>query len=141
MAGPSKMGKAELVKLRTVGHDLEVRSVSELVLHSRVLVVELQPFLPRRPRHADVFDRCCCSNTLRDQLADFVDASAQITGSVALAALARLIPVSQIVYGTDFPYSGALHHTQGVTTFFKGEDLNKVERENALRLLPRLKST
>jgi hypothetical protein len=44
------------------------------------------------------------------------------------------------VYGTDFPYSGAPHHTQGVTTFFKGEDLNKVERENALRLLPRHRS-
>jgi predicted TIM-barrel fold metal-dependent hydrolase len=79
--------------------------------------------------------------TVARELNRFHYDTAQITGSVALAALARLIPVSQIVYGTDFPYSGAPHHTQGVTTFFKGEDLNKVERENALRLLPRLKST
>jgi len=59
---------------------------------------------------------------------------------VTIGALAQLVPVSQIVYGTDYPYRTAAEHTAGVTAFFKGEDLKKVDRENALRLLPRLKS-
>ncbi len=66
--------------------------------------------------------------------------TAAVTGSVTLEALSRLVPVSQIVYGTDFPYRTASDHTRGVTAFFKGDDLAKVDRENALRLIPRLKA-
>jgi hypothetical protein len=58
---------------------------------------------------------------------------------VTLGALAKLVPVSQIVYGTDFPYRTAADHTRGVTATFSGDDLKKVDRENALRILPRLK--
>ncbi len=66
--------------------------------------------------------------------------TAQISGVITLEALSKLVPVSQIVYGTDFPYRTAADHTKGVSAFFKGDDLKKVERENAVRLLPRLKS-
>jgi predicted TIM-barrel fold metal-dependent hydrolase len=55
-----------------------------------------------------------------------------------LAALAKLVPVSQIVYGTDFPYRTAADHSKGVAALFSGDDLKKIDRENALRLLPRL---
>jgi hypothetical protein len=71
---------------RAISHDFEVRGVSELVLLGRTLVIELQPFLPRRPRHADIFDRCCCSDALRNQLAYLVDAIA-ISASTTLAPL------------------------------------------------------
>jgi predicted TIM-barrel fold metal-dependent hydrolase len=67
--------------------------------------------------------------------------TAQISGSVTLEALSKLVPVTQIVYGTDFPYRTANDTTRGVTAFFKGEDLKKVDRENALRILPLLQST
>ncbi len=66
--------------------------------------------------------------------------TAQVSLEGTLAALAKLIPISQIVYGTDFPYRTAAEHTKVVTAYFKGDDLMKVDRENALRLLPRLKS-
>ena len=59
---------------------------------------------------------------------------------MTLDALAKLVPISQIVYGTDFPYRTAADHTKGVTAYFKGDDLKKVDRDNALRLLPRLKN-
>ena len=55
---------------------------------------------------------------------------------MTLEAVAKLVPITQIVYGTDFPYRTAADHTKGVTAFFKGDDL-KVDRDNALRLLPR----
>jgi predicted TIM-barrel fold metal-dependent hydrolase len=66
--------------------------------------------------------------------------TAQVTMEGTLAALAKLVPVSQIVYGTDFPYRTAADHSKGVESIFKGDDLKKVDRENALRLLPRLRS-
>jgi 6-methylsalicylate decarboxylase len=64
--------------------------------------------------------------------------TAQVTMGGTLAALAKLVPVSQIVYGTDFPYRTAADHSKGVTALFSGDDLKKIDRENALRLLPRL---
>ncbi len=74
------------------------------------------------------------------ELKRFYYDTAQVSGAVTLEALSKLVPSSQIVYGTDFPYRTAADHTKGVTAFFKGGDLAKVERENALRLIPRLKS-
>ena len=65
--------------------------------------------------------------------------TAQVSNSVTLEALSKLVPVTQIVYGTDFPYRTAADHTKGVTGFFKGDDLKKVDRDNALRLIPRFK--
>jgi len=66
--------------------------------------------------------------------------TAQVSLVGTLAALAKLVPVSQIVYGTDYPYRTAADHTRGVTSIFKGADLKAIDRENALRLVPRLKS-
>lgn len=50
------------------------------------------------------------------------------------------MPISQIVYGTDFPYRTAADHTKGVSLVFTGDDLKAIDRENALRILPRLKT-
>ena len=44
--------------------------------------------------------------------------TAQVANSVALGALSKLVPLSQIVYGTDFPYRTAADHTKGLTAFF-----------------------
>jgi predicted TIM-barrel fold metal-dependent hydrolase len=57
-----------------------------------------------------------------------------------LAALAKLVPVSQIVYGSDFPYRTAAEHSKGVDALFDEADRKRVNRENALRILPRLGS-
>jgi predicted TIM-barrel fold metal-dependent hydrolase len=66
--------------------------------------------------------------------------TAQVSLLGTLAALAKLVPVSQIVYGTDFPYRTAADHTKGVTSVFRGDDLKAVDRDNALRIIPRLKT-
>jgi predicted TIM-barrel fold metal-dependent hydrolase len=65
--------------------------------------------------------------------------TAQVSGAGTLQALAKLVPVSQIVYGTDYPYRTGADHTRGVTAAFSGADLAAVDRGNALRLLPRFK--
>ena len=76
-------------------------------------------------------------DTVQAELHRFFYDTAQVSLEGTLAALAKLVPVSQIVYGTDFPYRNAVDHTRGVTALFHGDDLRKVERENALRILPR----
>jgi predicted TIM-barrel fold metal-dependent hydrolase len=78
--------------------------------------------------------------SVQAELNRFYYDTAQVSLAGTLAALAKIVPVSQIVYGTDFPYRTAADHTKGVTTVFSGDDLKKVDRENALRLLPRLKA-
>lgn len=62
--------------------------------------------------------------------------TAQVSLAGTLAALARLIPVSQILYGTDFPYRTAAEHSRGVDAIFDETDRQRVNRENALRILP-----
>jgi len=66
--------------------------------------------------------------------------TAQVSNTVTLQALTKLVPMSQIVFGTDFPYRTGLEHVEGVSKNFSGADLRSIERENALRILPRLKS-
>ncbi len=86
-----------------------------------------------RPPYKDKFTR----DTVERELRRFYYDTAQVANPITLSAMVKLMPVSQIVYGTDFPYRTAADHTKGVGEFFTGADLKAVERENALRLLPR----
>jgi predicted TIM-barrel fold metal-dependent hydrolase len=55
--------------------------------------------------------------------------------------LTKLIPISQIVFGTDFPYRTASDHVKGLTDYgFAANDLQAIDRDNAARLIPRLKA-
>jgi predicted TIM-barrel fold metal-dependent hydrolase len=66
---------------------------------------------------------------------------AQIAHPAALAALTKFVPISQILWGTDFPFRCGWEYVKGLAEFdFSAEDLQKIERENALRLLPRWRS-
>ena len=63
---------------------------------------------------------------------------AQVAHPAALAALARVAPVSQILFGTDFPYRTSADHVKGVTEFFTDEgDRRKITRDNAVGLIAR----
>jgi predicted TIM-barrel fold metal-dependent hydrolase len=66
--------------------------------------------------------------------------TAQVSLDGTLAALAKLVPISQIMYGTDFPYRTAVEHSKGVDALFDDGDRKRVNHENALRILPRLRS-
>jgi len=89
-----------------------------------------------RPPYAGKFTRA----TVEGELNRFYYDTAQVANNVTLAAMAQLMPVSQIVFGTDFPYRTAADNAKGVTAFFKDDALKAVDRENALRLIARLKT-
>lgn len=59
-----------------------------------------------------------------------------------LPSLVKLVPISHILFGSDFPFgagSGAV--AKGLSDYgFSANDLRAIERENALELLPRLKT-
>lgn len=89
-----------------------------------------------RPPYAGKFSR----DLVESELRRFHYDTAQVSNPVTLAAMVKLMPISQIVYGTDFPYRTAADHTKGVMEVFSGDDLKKIDRENALRILPRLRA-
>ncbi|HEY2137932.1 MAG TPA: amidohydrolase family protein [Xanthobacteraceae bacterium] len=61
--------------------------------------------------------------------------------ATALASLVKVAPVSQILFGTDYPYRTSADHVKGVDEFFTSEaDRRAITRENALALIPRLKA-
>jgi predicted TIM-barrel fold metal-dependent hydrolase len=60
----------------------------------------------------------------------------------AFASLLELVGASQILFGTDFPPGGTSLEVSKLLAglgFFKENDLRAIERDNAVRLLPRLK--
>jgi predicted TIM-barrel fold metal-dependent hydrolase len=80
-------------------------------------------------------------NGVEAELRRFYYDTAQAAHPFALASLTKLIPVSQIVFGTDYPYRTAADHVTGLAAYgFSASDLRAIERDNAARLLPRLKA-
>ena len=56
-----------------------------------------------------------------------------------LAALMKLVPVSQVVFGTDFPYRDAKEAADGLQAYgFSDADLLAIDRGNAVKLMPDL---
>jgi predicted TIM-barrel fold metal-dependent hydrolase len=57
---------------------------------------------------------------------------------MALASLTRLVAVSQILLGSDYPYRSGEDNVKGLMAFgFSNDDLQAIWRGNALRLLPK----
>ncbi len=55
----------------------------------------------------------------------------------------HLLHVDRLVVrgGTDFPYRTAAEHVKGLADYgFSASDLRAIERDNAVRLMPRLKA-
>ncbi len=65
---------------------------------------------------------------------------AQIAYPAPMAALMKLIPVTQILFGTDFTFRSAAEIAQGLDgCSVSARDRRAIDRDNALRLFPRYK--
>jgi predicted TIM-barrel fold metal-dependent hydrolase len=59
-----------------------------------------------------------------------------------LAALLKMAPVSQLLYGTDYPFRPGAEVNAGIAAYgFTPDDIRSIERDVALNLIPRLKQT
>ena len=75
------------------------------------------------------------------ELRRFYYDTAQVANAVTIEALVKLVPVSQVVFGTDFNYRTPLEHVRGLAERFSEADQRAIGRDNPLRILPRLRST
>jgi predicted TIM-barrel fold metal-dependent hydrolase len=63
--------------------------------------------------------------------------TAQASNAAAMGALRRVVPVSQIVFGTDYPFRTSAEHVKNLKEcgIFSAGDLRAIHRDNALKLL------
>jgi 6-methylsalicylate decarboxylase len=68
--------------------------------------------------------------------------TAQSSNPVAMAALRKVVPVSQILYGTDYWYRTAAETHRGLDAgkVFSTEELRAIYRTNTERILPRYRT-
>ncbi|TWB52358.1 putative TIM-barrel fold metal-dependent hydrolase [Bradyrhizobium sacchari] len=66
--------------------------------------------------------------------------TANATFAPSMAALLKLVPASQITYGTDYPYFGLAQFAQLQKLGLSTSDLDAIGQENAIRLFPRLRA-
>ncbi len=67
--------------------------------------------------------------------------TAQASNAAAMAALRKVVPLSQIVFGTDYPFRTSADHVKGLKEcgVFTATELRAIEQDNPGRLLARLR--
>jgi predicted TIM-barrel fold metal-dependent hydrolase len=96
-----------------------------------VLAHRIGKFVDRHPERAALFP-----HGLRAQLGSFFYDLANTTNEPAYRALTSLVPVSQLLFGSDYPYIPVDATTGGFAALGLGpETLRAIDHENALRLL------
>jgi predicted TIM-barrel fold metal-dependent hydrolase len=71
------------------------------------------------------------------ELSRFYYDTAQVANEVTIKALAKLVGLSQIVFGTDYPYRTSAEHVAGLAQRFSTDDLAAIDSGNVLRILPK----
>jgi predicted TIM-barrel fold metal-dependent hydrolase len=100
------------------------------------------PFLVERFEHAYRYSRedlrARVPNGVQHELKKLYYDTAQAAHRHAMSSLRELVPASQIVFGTDYPYRTAAETAEGLRGCgFNEAELAAIERGNALRLLGR----
>lgn len=76
------------------------------------------------------------------EIGNFYYDTAQTFNPVPMTALKHVVPMSQILFGTDYPYRSSLETTRGLVAgnAFDAAELEMVKRTNAEKILSRLQS-
>jgi len=79
-------------------------------------------------------------NGLMYELQKFYYDTGQAHAAPLLASYKALVPVAQILFGTDFPFRGSVETAKGLRDNggFSATELRAIERDNAVQLFPRL---
>jgi 6-methylsalicylate decarboxylase len=71
------------------------------------------------------------------ELRRFFYDTAQAANPIAMASLTKMVATSQILFGTDYPYRTTAQQAAELAKVFNAEDVRKIDRENAVKLVPR----
>jgi 6-methylsalicylate decarboxylase len=79
------------------------------------------------------------ARSFRDEIKEFFFDTAQTANPVAMTALKQVVPTSQIVFGTDYPFRTMSEHvkTLAASKVFNAEELRQIDAENIARVIPR----
>jgi len=87
---------------------------------------------------ADALARPAEVNSRLYHLRRFYYDTAQSANPILMQSLKQLVPASQIVFGTDFPFANPGVHVTGLeTSGLSAQELRGIYRDNALKILPR----
>jgi 6-methylsalicylate decarboxylase len=100
-------------------------------------LVERLVNLAKTPQYAEMLPK----GFLPEASKFFYD-TAQASNPAAMSALRKVVPVGQIVFGTDYPFRTSVDHVKNLKEcgIFNAAEIRAIHRENALRLLPRRKA-
>jgi 6-methylsalicylate decarboxylase len=102
------------------------------------------PFLAGRIDGASRNAKDRLPNGFMHELRKFYYDLAGAANAGAVASLLQLVTTAQVLFGTDFPPGGAsadVARTLSQLRMFSESDLRAIDRDNAVRLLPRLGRT
>lgn len=76
------------------------------------------------------------------EVSKFYYDTAQTFNAIPMNALKQAVPMSQILFGTDFPYRSSKENMDGLmaSRAFSADELHGILRKNALEILPRLRA-
>jgi predicted TIM-barrel fold metal-dependent hydrolase len=82
------------------------------------------------------------SHDFQAEVGKFYYDTAQTFHPVPMNALRHVVPASQILFGTDFPYRSSQESADGLTASgaFDSKELQAIKSETAVKLLPRLRT-
>lgn len=90
------------------------------------------------PNSADNLAKPVQPNSRLYHLRRFYYDTAQSTNLIIMQALKSLVGASQIVFGSDYPYSTIADHANALRKCgFNEAEMRGIDRENALRILPK----
>ncbi len=102
------------------------------------------PFLTERLQKMPVLDKSLAAkvpNGVMHELKRFYYDTAWSAHPMALASLMQLVSPSQVLLGSDYPYRTGADNVKGLIDYgFSAADLKLIMRENAMKLMPRLKA-
>jgi predicted TIM-barrel fold metal-dependent hydrolase len=130
-----------IARILFTGTALRYRDIRWIFSHGGGTTPYLAERLVRAPGLNKTFAQYV-PNGVMAELQRFYYDVAQVAHPMALAALTRMVPISQILWGTDFPFRFGWEYVKGLGEYgFSDDDLRKIDRENALALLPRWRAS
>ncbi len=97
-------------------------------------------FLVQIQRFPPYAKRGFTTERVLSEIRQFYYDTAQASNPILMGALSKLVPMSQILFGSDYPYRTATEHVAGLAKIFNASELRAIDYENSRRIMPALRT-